>query len=115
VLVIDTLRSLDPNMTIVLVSAFPERAFELVEMALRAGAVTCMLKPVTLGSVVNKLTEISPIKISSETTLAEIKWQTIQRTVAECVGNKTLAARRLGVPRQSLQRMLRAGPPFLRK
>jgi len=42
--------------------------------------------------------------------LARVEWEHIQRVLAECEGNVTHAARRLGLHRRSLQRKLGRPP-----
>lgn len=46
-----------------------------------------------------------------EPSLAQVEWDHIQRILADCDGNVSHAARRLGIPRRSLQRKLRRGAP----
>lgn len=43
--------------------------------------------------------------------LARAEWEHIQRVLADCDGNVSEAARRLGILRQSLQRRLRKHAP----
>lgn len=43
--------------------------------------------------------------------LARVEWEHIQRVLADCEGNVSEAARRLGVHRRSLQRKLSKYPP----
>lgn len=42
---------------------------------------------------------------------AEAKWRNLQRVLADCGGNKTQAARVLGVSRQAVQQQEKKGPP----
>ena len=43
--------------------------------------------------------------------LAQIEWDYVHRVLHDCEGNITLAARKLGIHRQSLQRKLRKPAP----
>ncbi len=43
--------------------------------------------------------------------LARVEWEHIQRVLADCGGNISEAARRLGLHRRSLQRKLQKYPP----
>jgi two-component system response regulator RegA len=43
--------------------------------------------------------------------LARVEWEHIQRVLADCDGNVTQAAKRLGLHRRSLQRKLAKYPP----
>jgi two-component system, response regulator RegA len=44
-------------------------------------------------------------------TLERAKWEHLQRILSDCAGNVSEAARRLGMHRRSLQRMLQRNPP----
>ena len=44
--------------------------------------------------------------------LARVEWEHIQRVLADCVGNKSRAAKLLGLQRRSLQRKLARKPPL---
>ncbi|HTT69653.1 MAG TPA: helix-turn-helix domain-containing protein, partial [Anaeromyxobacteraceae bacterium] len=43
--------------------------------------------------------------------LQRVEWEHIQRVLADCGGNISEAARRLGIHRRSLQRKLQKYPP----
>jgi ActR/RegA family two-component response regulator len=49
--------------------------------------------------------------VPTPNTLAEVEWEYINRTIYDCLGNATEAARALGIPRQTLYRKLRKFPP----
>lgn len=53
--------------------------------------------------------EPNPVEIPS---LARVEWEHIQRVLFDCEGNISLAARRLGLHRRSLQRKLAKLPPL---
>ena len=54
----------------------------------------------------------SPDSKKSLVTLERVRWIHIWRTLASTGNNISEAARRLGLRRQSLQRMLRKAPPM---
>ncbi|HEU0031993.1 MAG TPA: response regulator [Kofleriaceae bacterium] len=81
--------------------------------AVQAGADHVFFKPVTFKEILRRIEdEQQPEPDLDETpTLARIEWEHIARVLADCDGNITLAARRLGIYRSSLQRKLRKNAP----
>jgi two-component system response regulator RegA len=76
--------------------------------AVRAGADVVLTKPVTAGEIVRRVEVGSPPPAEAETpTLAQAESEHIARVMADCNGNISEAARRLGIFRSSLQRRLR--------
>ncbi|MCB9540317.1 MAG: response regulator [Myxococcales bacterium] len=84
--------------------------------AMRLGAVNYLPKPADADEVVAAferadeppLTSGAPIEAPS---LARAEWEHINRVLADCGGNVSEAARRLGLHRRSLQRKLQKRPP----
>ena len=84
--------------------------------ATRLGAVGYLQKPVDANDVVVALgrsqgasdSEAAHIETPS---LARAEWEHIHRVLADCRGNVSEAARRLGIHRRSLQRKLQKYPP----
>jgi two-component system response regulator RegA len=87
--------------------------------ALKAGAVDYLCKPLTFEDVIRVLdpTSASSSAMStqrsrdSQMTLEQARWEHIQRTLVATSNNISESARRLGIRRQSLQRMLQKRPP----
>ena len=77
--------------------------------AVRAGADVVLTKPVTAVEIVRRLEEEStgPDDDDPTPTLAQAESEHIARVMADCNGNISEAARRLGIYRSSLQRRLR--------
>jgi two-component system response regulator RegA len=76
--------------------------------AVRAGADVVLTKPVTAGEIVRRVEDGAPPPSEEETpTLAQAESEHIARVMADCNGNISEAARRLGIFRSSLQRRLR--------
>jgi two-component system response regulator RegA len=79
--------------------------------AVRSGAINCLPKSVTLPELIEELTvERSARPRHDEVevpSLEEVEWDHLQRVLHDCEGNISLAARKLGLHRQSLQRKLR--------
>jgi two-component system response regulator RegA len=83
--------------------------------AIRLGAADYLLKPVDPEELLSALDPSTPRHSSKEKpdlpTLERAQWEYIHRVLSQCEGNISEAARRLGLHRQSLQRMLRRNPP----
>ncbi|MCP4808483.1 MAG: response regulator [Proteobacteria bacterium] len=97
----------DPDLQVVLLTGFGSIA-SAVE-AMRLGAVNVLSKPVDADELLAAFS--GEVAASAETpSLAQAEWEHIQRVVTDCDGNISLAARRLGLHRRTLQRKLAAGP-----
>jgi two-component system response regulator RegA len=104
------LLGLNPTLKVVILTGFGSIA-TAVE-AMRLGAVNFVSKPADADDVLNAF-EVdrppSPPEPRGEVeapTLARAEWEHIQRILADCGGNVSEAARRLGIHRRSLQRKL---------
>ncbi len=77
--------------------------------ALAAGATACLRRPTVVAKILRALSEGSVAgRLKS---LALIEREAIDRTLDECDGNISEAARRLNVPRRTLQRKLAKNRP----
>lgn len=81
--------------------------------AMRAGAIDYLTKPVNAGACEGALlgrtaSEGAPEDVPS---LERVEWEYLQRVLADCGGNISEAARRLGMHRRSLQRKMAKLPP----
>lgn len=85
--------------------------------AVRAGAVNFLSKPADADDILNAFDRgESPAVPEGATSfpapsLARNEWEHIHRVLADCGGNISEAARRLGIHRRSLQRKLRKRAP----
>lgn len=89
--------------------------------AMQAGAVNYVTKPADADQVLEALhrsgvlsdEEAPPAKEAALHTpsLAEAEWNHIQQVLADCGGNITRTAERLGIPRRTLQRKLKKLAP----
>lgn len=77
-----------------------------VVRAIRGGAVAYIVKPATADDVLAEIDEASPSPAPRWLTLDQAIWEYISRTV-DAAGSLAEAARRLGVERRSLRRMLK--------
>ncbi|MBL0219343.1 MAG: response regulator [Myxococcales bacterium] len=79
--------------------------------AVRAGADLVLTKPVTGSEIIHRLEDHVPTQDPDNDddtpTLAQAESEHIARVMADCSGNITEAARRLGIYRSTLQRRLR--------
>ena len=100
------LRGDQPNVQIVLVSGY--LTTDATVTAVRAGANVVLHKPVLPGEILRRLEGQSHNDVDrTETpTLAEAIDSHIARVFADCAGNVSETARRLGLYRSSLQRRL---------
>ncbi len=74
--------------------------------AIRAGAVDFRTKPISTAELVDALRRAEPHRQALPDELDDAERQHIQRILAECDGNVSEAARRLGLHRRTLQRKL---------
>lgn len=111
---LDILRSIRARSTkaqVAVISAYLSVAFAVA--AMRLGADLVVFKPISCAEILEQLqTGVTnePQEIDTPT-LARAEWEHITRVLVQCEGNVSLAARRLGMYRQSLQRRLRKYPP----
>lgn len=84
--------------------------------AVNMGATNYVQKPADADDILAAFergkTPLEPATMSYEApTLARLEWEHINRVMADCGGNVSEAARRLGIHRRTLQRKLAAYPP----
>ena len=114
---IPELLALRPDLRILLLTGYASIA-TAVE-AIKRGAHDYLAKPVDADAVVRALLEgdaptgDDDLADAPEAPLAlrRLEWEHIQRVLAECEGNISEAARRLGLHRRTLQRKLAKRPP----
>ncbi len=112
--VVRQLRALDSTVFILMLTGYGSIATALE--AVRGGADHYMSKPVDADQILAAFENLKsqiPVKdIESEVpSLARVEWEHIQRVLTDCGGNISLAAKRLGLHRRSLQRKLSKYPP----
>jgi two-component system response regulator RegA len=109
------LRGLDENLEIVVLTGYGSIA-TAVE-AIRLGATYYLHKPADADDILASFARgASPPLAAGDVdhptpSLARAEWEHINRVLVDCGGNVTLAARRLGLHRRSLQRKLQKYPP----
>ena len=105
------LKAAHPALVVVLCSGY--LSVTTAVAAVRAGADIVLFKPVTFDEILKRVEEdVEDAPDLGETpTLARAEWEHIMRVLADCNGNVSMAARRLGIYRSSLQRKLRKYAP----
>lgn len=109
------LRKLDDGIEIVVLTGYGSIATAIE--AIRLGATYYLHKPADADDILTAFTRgAAPPLASAEVehptpSLARAEWEHINRVLADCGGNVSAAARRLGLHRRSLQRKLQKYPP----
>jgi two-component system response regulator RegA len=106
---IEPVRQAHPRCTIAMVSAYLSVA--MTAAVVRKGAHVVLFKPVHPTEILRQVSRVEPDHTWVTPTLARAEWEHIHRVLADCHGNVSEAARRLGILRQSLQRRLRKHAP----
>lgn len=108
------LASRHPDMQIVVLTGYG--SIGTAVDAVRLGAINYLQKPLDTEQILAAFEKEpdAPLQGSPADTpsLARVEWEHIQRVLADCEGNISLAARRLGLHRRSLQRKLGKLPPL---
>ena len=115
--VLQQLRLVDPSTRVLMLTGYGSIA-TAVE-AMRLGAVGYVTKPADVDEILAGFARAEAGKpepsgkepFKTTPSLARTEWEHIQRVLADCDGNVSEAARRLGIHRRSLQRKLGKDPP----
>lgn len=109
---VKALHELDGRMQVVVLTGYGSIA-TAVE-AVRLGAVDYLTKPADTDQILAAFTKDGQAVAlpQSTPTLARVEWEHVQRILADCGGNISEAARKLGIHRRSLQRKLSRLPPL---
>ena len=101
-----------PDLVVVMVSGYLN--VPVAVEAMKAGATEVLFKPITDKEILERVEEgvraPSP-DLFDTPSLDRVTYEHAARVVADCGGNISMAARKLGVHRQSLQRRLRKPAP----
>jgi two-component system response regulator RegA len=108
------LKQLYPEMRILVLSGFG--SISTAVDAVHLGALNFLPKPADADDILAAFERgenaLEPAPMPAETpSLARAEWEHIHRVLADCCGNVSEAARRLGIHRRSLQRKLRKRAP----
>jgi two-component system response regulator RegA len=106
------LKKAQPELLVVLCSGY--LSVSAAVAGVHAGADIVVFKPITFREILNSIDkhdqEETP-ELNDTPTLARAEWEHIMRVLADCNGNVSMAARRLGIYRSSLQRRLKKFAP----
>jgi two-component system response regulator RegA len=108
------LRERAPEMRVVVLTGYGSIASAVEAMHL--GAHHYLSKPADADEIISALTTegarpVPAPRPEKPPTLARTEWEHIQRVLADCAGNISEAARRLGITRRTLQLKLKKDPP----
>jgi two-component system response regulator RegA len=108
------LKALDAATAVVVLTGYGSIA--TATEAVRRGALDYVSKPIDADGLLAAFgrgagSPMSLPETAATPTLARAEWEHIQRVLADCEGNVSEAARRLGLHRKSLQRKLHKYPP----
>lgn len=113
---IDLLRELkpqQPNAAFLLVTGYASP--RIIVEAMRAGADDVRAKPLVAKALLRWVEfgtwTTNNDDIEETATLQRVQFEHIQRVLADCDGNQSEAARRLGIERATVRRHLKKGPP----
>ncbi len=109
---VDTLRDMNPGCRIVILTGYDSIASSV--LALKAGAVDYLAKPVAAEAVVAALTAggaDADAKHDTPMSADRVRWEHIQRVFEQCNRNVSETARRLAMHRRTLQRILSKRAP----
>lgn len=112
--VVKSLLELDPNISIVVLTAYGSIATAIE--ALKLGALNYIQKPASTIDIENaflnkKLIENkSSLEDADTPSLAKVEWEHINRVLSDCDGNIRQTAQKLGMHRRTLQRKLAKFP-----
>jgi two-component system response regulator RegA len=109
------LLEIEPTIRVVMLTGYG--SIDTAVDATRLGAVNFIQKPADADDILAAFDrgEKPPLSESDidydAPSLARVEWEHINRVLADCGGNISEAARRLGIHRRTLQRKLNAKPP----
>lgn len=108
------LKAIDPTTKVVMLTGYGSIATAIE--AMRLGAHHYLSKPADADDVIAAFERgdnepLEPSTAYEAPSLARAEWEHINRVLADCGGNISEAARRLGIHRRSLQRKLQKYPP----
>lgn len=113
---LQSLKAISPDTKFLILSGFGSISTAID--AIRLGATNFLPKPADADDILNAFArgdqDVEPPESETDIsvpTLAQAEWEHIHRILADCGGNISEAARRLGIHRRSLQRKLRKRAP----
>ena len=115
--VVKDLKALDATTRVLVLTGYGSIATAIE--AVRLGAEDYLTKPADADQILGAFERAGSKRVGAEPpppgiapSLARVEWEHIQRILHDCNGNISLAARKLGLHRRSLQRKLSKLPPL---
>jgi two-component system response regulator RegA len=108
-------KKMNPEMRIVVLTGYGSIA--TATEAVKLGALYYLPKPADLDDILAAFSRDPDLEIQIDDesirapSLARAEWEHINRVLADCGGNISYAAKRLGIHRRTLQRKLQKYPP----
>jgi two-component system response regulator RegA len=106
------LKRVDPNTMIIVLTGYG--SIPTAVEAVKRGAVQYLTKPAEpaeIEAAFDGARALATDDTAAPPSLDRVGWEHIQRVLADCSGNISEAARRLGMHRRTLQRKLQKHPP----
>lgn len=106
---------IDPELKMVVLTGYGSIA--TAADAVKLGAIFYLPKPADVGDILNAFNRNPEVEIDNQPddfmapSLARTEWEHINRVLADCGGNISETAKRLGIHRRTLQRKLYKYPP----
>lgn len=103
-------KKINPEMRVVVLTGYGSIA--TATEAIKLGALSYLPKPADIDDILHAFSQDKELAIEtrekdfSTPTLARAEWEHINRVLADCGGNISAAAKRLGLHRRTLQRKL---------
>ena len=110
---VEAAMEIDPDLRILVLTGYGSIA--TATDAIRLGAKSYLAKPADVDEILKAFDEDENLQGKHDElpppTLARMEWEHIQRVLHDCDGNISVAAKKLGLHRRTLQRKLNKGAP----
>lgn len=105
---IPKLCSLHPNIRIVVLTGYA--SINTAVEAIKLGAINYLTKPANTDEIIEMFEKGKEDVLNNAKPLSQVEWDHIQEVLNACDGNISVAARKLGMHRRTLQRKLKKKP-----
>ena len=105
---IPKLCSLNPNIRIVVLTGYA--SINTAVEAIKLGAINYLTKPADTDEIIEMFEKGKKDILDNAKPLSEVEWDHIHEVLNACDGNISVAARKLGMHRRTLQRKLKKEP-----
>ena len=105
---IPRLCTLNPNIRIVVLTGYA--SINTAVEAIKLGAINYLTKPADTDEIIEMFEKGKEDVLNKAKPLSQVEWDHIQEVLNACDGNISIAARKLGMHRRTLQRKLKKKP-----